>query len=259
VLPAENRRPAVYGGVAYVVYLLMALGVWRYSLALLFMTAATASDQQADPPSGGVPIVQPGAPGQVSRTLAASAVVVTRRAPLEADISFMQGMIHHHAQAVEMVDLLRTRSRNKKVQALGNRISISQTDEMKYMKQWLEERGQPVTMMHGQMDHAAMGHDMKGHDMKAMAGMEMGSMPLMPGMLTPAQMQTLAKANGAAFDHLFLTGMIQHHTGALIMVEDLFDTAGAGQDNVLYDFATDVDNTQRAEIGIMKSLLKEKK
>jgi uncharacterized protein (DUF305 family) len=132
---------------------------------------------------------------------------------------------------------------------LGNRISISQTDEMKYMKQWLEDRGQPTVMAHASMDHSAMGHDMKA----------MASMPLMPGMLTAAQMQALAKASGPAFDHLFLTGMIQHHTGALIMVEDLFDTAGAGQDNVLYDFATDVDNTQRAEIEIMKSMLKEKK
>jgi len=166
----------------------------------------------------------------------------------------MQGMIHHHAQAVEMVDLLRTRSRNKKLQALGNRISISQTDEMKYMRQWLEERGQPAPM-----DHSAMGHNMKGHDMKAMGGMDMASMPLMPGMLSADQMKALTKANGTAFDHLFLTGMIQHHTGALIMVEDLFDTAGAGQDSALYDFATDVDNTQRAEIEIMKSMLKEKK
>ena len=232
----------------------MALGVWRYSLALLVAGAATASDQQANSLSGGVPIVQPGAPGYSSKTLPASTVVVVPRAPLEADISFMQGMIHHHAQAVEMVDLLRTRSRNKKLQALGNRISISQTDEMRYMKLWLEDRGQPVSMAHGPMDHSAM-----GHDMKAMAGMNMNSMPMMPGMLTPRQMETLAKASGPAFDRLFLTGMIQHHTGALIMVEDLFDTAGAGQDNVLYDFATDVDNTQRAEIEIMKSMLKEKK
>jgi uncharacterized protein (DUF305 family) len=237
----------------------MALGVWRYSLALLVAGAATASDQQANSLPGGVPIVQPGAPGQSSKTLAASTVVLTPRAPLEADISFMQGMIHHHAQAVEMVDLLRTRSRNKKLQALGNRISISQTDEMKYMKLWLEDRGQPVPMAHGEMDHSTMSHDMKGHDMKAMAGMNMSSMPMMPGMLTQRQMEELAKASGPAFDRLFLTGMIQHHTGALIMVEDLFDTAGAGQDNVLYDFATDVDNTQRAEIEIMKSMLKEKK
>ena len=83
---------------------------------------------------------------------------------------------------------------------------------------------------------------------------------LMPGMLTPEQMKALAKATGPAFDHLFLTGMIQHHGGALTMVEDLFNTPGAGQDTVLYDFATDIDNTQRAEIKIMQGMLnKEKK
>jgi uncharacterized protein (DUF305 family) len=82
-------------------------------------------------------------------------------------------------------------------------------------------------------------------------------MPLMPGMLTAEQMAALAKAKGREFDRLFLTGMIQHHDGALVMVEDLFDTPGAGQDPVLYDFATDIDNTQRAEIGIMRGMLKE--
>jgi uncharacterized protein (DUF305 family) len=87
----------------------------------------------------------------------------------------------------------------------------------------------------------------------------MDSMPMMPGMLTPQQMAALAKASGPTFDHLFLTGMIQHHNGALIMVEDLFDTAGAGQDNVLFDFATDVDNTQRAEIRIMQGMLAKEK
>src|SRR4029077_11693144 len=103
-----------------------------------------------------------------------------------------------------------------------------------------------------------MGHDMKGMAGVAMGGMGMGRMPMMPGMLTAGQMKALAKANGPSFDHLFLTGMIQHHTGALVMAEDLFDTAGAGQDNVLYDFATDIDNTQRAEIEIMRGMLKEK-
>jgi uncharacterized protein (DUF305 family) len=161
----------------------------------------------------------------------------------------MQGMIMHHSQAVEMTKLLSTRSHDKEVQALGKRISISQTDEMKYMKQWLTDRGKPVSEGH-------MGHDMKG--MEGMKDMDMSAMPMMPGMLTPKQMQALAKATGPAFDHLFLTGMIQHHTGALTMVQDLFDTPGAGQDAVLFDFATDVDNTQRAEINIMKNMLKEK-
>jgi uncharacterized protein (DUF305 family) len=199
-------------------------------------------------------VVQPGAPGQPSKTLPADTTGVLPPTS-HADVEFMQGMIMHHSQAVEMTELLRTRSRNKDLQALGKRISISQTDEMKYMKQWLEDRGQSASMDHGHMDH--MG-DMKGMD--HMDHMKMDSMPLMPGMLTPQQMKALQQATGPAFDHLFLTGMIQHHTGALVMVQDLFNTPGAGQDAVLFDFATDVDNTQRAEINIMRGmLLKEKK
>jgi uncharacterized protein (DUF305 family) len=230
----------------------MALSVWRISASLV-LAAATASGQQPKPSAGPAPIVQPGAPGQNSKTLTPAAARTPPRAPAEADVSFMQGMIMHHSQAVDMTELLRTRSHNKELLALGQRISISQTDEMKYMKQWLEDRGKPVSMEHGHMDH--MG-DMKG--MGPMDGMDMGAMPLMPGMLTPQQMKALANASGSEFDRLFLTGMIQHHTGALTMVEDLFGTPGAGQDNVLFDFATDVDNTQRAEIRIMQGMLKEK-
>ncbi len=88
--------------------------------------------------------------------------------------------------------------------------------------------------------------------------MDMGAMPMMPGMLTPEQMKALAAAAGPAFDHLFLTGMIQHHTGALTMVKGLFASPGAGQDPQLFDFASDVDNTQQAEIDIMRHMLKEK-
>jgi uncharacterized protein (DUF305 family) len=224
----------------------MAFRIRLVSAALLLLGAAATSGQQAKPATGTAPIVQPGAPGQSSKALSPESARILPRAPSEADTSFMQGMIMHHSQAVEMTDLLRTRTRSKELQALGKRISISQTDEMKYMGQWLADRGKPVSMMnaggHGHMDH-----------------MKMGSMPLMPGMLTPQQMQALAKATGKAFDRLFLTGMIQHHTGALVMVQDLFDTPGAGQDNVLFDFATDVDNTQRAEIEIMRGMLKEKK
>jgi uncharacterized protein (DUF305 family) len=162
----------------------------------------------------------------------------------------MQGMIMHHSQAVEMTELLRTRSKDKEVQALGKRISISQTDEMAYMKQWLTDRGEPISA-HGSMDMAGM-------DMAGMDHMDMGPMPMMPGMLTPAQMKALAAASGPEFDHLFLTGMIQHHTGALTMVKDLFKSPGAGQDPQLFDFASDVDNTQQAEIDIMRHMLKEK-
>ena len=222
-------------------------------------TTLGAVGQMAGATTDAVPIVQPGAPGKSGQVISPSAAAIHPRVPTAADIDFMQGMIMHHSQAVEMTDLLRTRTNTPALQAMGKRISISQTDEIEYMKNWLRERGQPVAPMH-HMDHAAMnmkgmdhaGMDMKGMDMK---GMDMEGMAMMPGMLTPAQMKALAKAKGKTFDYLFLTGMIQHHNGALIMVKDLFDTAGAGQDAVLFDFATDIDNTQRAEIKIMQNML----
>ncbi len=159
----------------------------------------------------------------------------------------MQGMIMHHAQAVEMTALIESRTQNKNLRSLGARISHSQAEEIKFMKRWLEARGQRTTM--------AM-HDMPGMDMPGM-NMSSNSM-LMPGMLTQKQMDALKNARGDEFDHLFLSGMIQHHNGALVMVKDLFDTAGAGQDAELFNFATDVDSGQRAEIRIMENMLGEK-
>jgi uncharacterized protein (DUF305 family) len=108
------------------------------------------------------------------------------------------------------------------------------------MKRWLAARGEPLSMTSPKMANMDMPHE---------------KMDLMPGMLTAEQMEALRKAVGAEFDHLFLTGMIQHHNGALTMVKDLFDTAGAGQDADLFNFATDADNTQRAEIKIMQTML----
>ena len=224
----------------------MALSASLIPLALLFA-------QQPEAPA----VVQPGAPGQP--TVALKAAVVPRHTPTDADVYFMQGMIHHHSQAVEMTDLMPARTHNKALLAFGKRISISQSDEIKYMKQWLEEHGQPTTM---QRDMGMAGMDMKAMDMEGMghSHMKMDSAPmLMPGMLTPEQMKALANAKGATFDRLFLQGMIQHHGGALTMVEDLFASPGAGQDTILYDYATDIDNTQRAEINIMQNMLKEKK
>jgi uncharacterized protein (DUF305 family) len=159
----------------------------------------------------------------------------------------MQGMILHHAQAVEMTALIESHTENKELRLLGARISKSQSDEIKFMKQWLEARGEPVKpSMPGMPGMDMPGHDMSGHHM------------LMPGMLTPKQMEALRKAKGAEFDHLFLRGMIQHHNGALTMVKDLFDAAGAGQDAELFNFVTDVDSGQRAEIKIMQTMLGEK-
>jgi Uncharacterized protein conserved in bacteria len=162
----------------------------------------------------------------------------------------MQGMIIHHAQAVEMTAFIESHTENKDVRSLGARISRSQSDEIKFMKRWLASRGQPIS---GAMTHMNMSHDKMSHDK-----MSHEHMALMPGMLTPEQMEALRKANGEEFDRLFLTGMIQHHGGALTMVKDLFDTAGAGQDAELFNFATDVDSGQRAEIRIMQGMLERK-
>lgn len=184
-------------------------------------------------------VVQPGAPGQPSKVLPPG-THATLPPRSQADVEFMQGMIMHHAQAVEMTAMIPSHTENKDIRLLGARISRSQSDEIKFMKHWLAARGEPDSMtMPGMPDM-----DMSGHPM-----------PLMPGMLTPEQMAALRKAKGADFDRLFLTGMIQHHGGALTMVKDLFDTAGAGQNADIFNFATDVDSGQRAEIRIMQSLL----
>ncbi len=155
----------------------------------------------------------------------------------------------HHQQAIEMTALIASHTGNKDLQSLAARISSSQADEIKFMKRWLAARGEPVSMS---MPHTA--DNMTGMDMSHDSMTPM----LMPGMLTPEQMETLRKARGSEFDRLFLTGMIQHHGGALTMVKDLFDTAGAGQDAEMFDFATDADNTQRAEIRIMQGMLEKK-
>jgi uncharacterized protein (DUF305 family) len=207
--------------------------------AVFFSSSALA--QQTDSAAKPV-IVQPGAPGQPSKTLPPSTKGTLP--PLSpADVEFMQGMIMHHSQAVEMTALIPTHTDNKELRSLGAKISSSQSDEIKFMQRWLAARGEPISM-----------------SMAGMGGMDKSgkAMALMPGMLTPEQMEALRNARGAEFDRLFLTGMIQHHNGALIMVKDLFDTAGAGQDADIFNFATDADNTQRAEIKIMQGMLEKK-
>lgn len=250
------------------------------SVALLCFSAAPLLSQQAGTPN----TVQPGAPGQDTKVLssAGAAAATTPRPPSDADVAFMQGMIHHHNQAVEMTALIESHTQNPEVRNIGNRINISQTDEMRFMRQWLTDRGFAVPASHDMMNMAGMGSmdhsqtaGMGSMDHSQMAGMDhsqmdhskmnhddmagMGAMPAMPGMLTPAQMAALRAAKGAEFDHLFLSGMIQHHTGALTMVKDLLAHPGAAQDPVLFDFASDVDNTQLAEIDFMKAMLAKEK
>ena len=191
-------------------------------------------------------VVQPGAPGAASKTLPSS-TKANQPVVTPADVDFVQGMIMHHQQAVEMSALMASHTQNKAMLSLGERITLSQNDEIKWMQRWLEVRGYPTSLA------------MPEHKMAGMEGMhhDMAAMPMMPGMLTAEQMAALRNANGKEFDRLFLAGMIQHHGGALTMVKELFDSQGAGQDGELFDFATDVDNTQRAEIKLMERMLKE--
>ena len=228
----------------------MKVSAWRNGLIAgsIFVSLLSLSvcAQQADPAKPVV--VQPGAPGQPTRTLPPS-TRATLPARSAADVQFMQGMIMHHAQAVEMTALIESHTTTKDLRSLGARISHSQADEIKFMKRWLASRGEPVSLM----------PEMHGMDMSSHALSDSGTHSmLMPGMLTAKQMEALKEAKGEAFDRLFLTGMIQHHGGALIMVKDLFDTAGAGQDAEIFNFATDVDSGQRAEIRIMETMLGEK-
>ena len=221
-------------------FVLLAAGAY----VSLFPLLAHAQHREAKPQPV---VVQPGAPGRPSRQLPAS--TRAQLPPLSAkDVEFMQGMIMHHAQAVEMTALIDERTSNEKLRLLGSRISHSQADEMKYMERWLKLRGEPTSMPIPSMDHShhMPGMDMSKHEMT------------MPGMLTKEQMAALKAAKGAEFDRLFLKGMIQHHNGALVMVEELFNTAGSGQDSELFNFATDVDSGQRAEIKIMESMLGER-
>lgn len=221
-----------------------ALGLFTLLLSCIVaagLLSPSVGAQQAGSAAAPV-VVQPGAPGQPSKVLPSSTKGVLPQES-QADVEFMQGMIVHHSQAVEMTALIPSHSENKDLRLLGERISRSQSSEIEFMRRWLTLRGEPISMaMPGMPDMDKSG--------KPMA--------LMPGMLTPEQMAALRKANGAEFDHLFLTGMIQHHNGALTMVKDLFNTPGAGQDAELFDFATDADNTQRAEIRIMQSMLEKK-
>ena len=180
------------------------------------------------------PTVRPGAPGEPSQVIdPAQASALPHPTVTAADVSFMQGMIGHHAQALEMVELLKTRTASEDMKKLGQRIEVSQRDEIEMMREWLAGHGAEVPGEHAHHDPAMR----------------------MPGMLTPEEMSQLAAAKGEAFDKLFLEGMIKHHEGALTMVTDLLATPGAGQEADVFAFASDVDADQRMEIDRMRAAL----
>jgi uncharacterized protein (DUF305 family) len=187
----------------------------------------------------GPQLIQPGAPGQPSRVITADkAVDLSHVQHTDADVRFMQGMIGHHAQALEMTALLSSRTESEDMRKLGLRIETSQADEIKMMQDWLEQRGEALPDPHAHHAQGAV---------------------LMPGMLTAEEMERLAAARGAEFDRLFLEFMIAHHQGALVMVEDLFSTGGAGQEADIFAFASDVVADQQMEIERMGAMLNRSK
>lgn len=196
--------------------------------------AACGASVQQSAQSG----VQPAVP----RTPAEQARADSGRMPFTAaDVHFMQGMIHHHAQAVVMAGWAQTHGARPDVKTLAQRIDVAQRDEMAFMQRWLRERHQDAP---DPLEHYEMGHDM------AMSPAEM-----MPGMLTPEQMKALDAARGPEFDRLFLTDMIQHHRGAITMVDQLFSSPGAGQELYVFRFASDVNADQTTEIERMRLML----
>jgi uncharacterized protein (DUF305 family) len=186
----------------------------------------------------GALLIQPGAPGEPSRTITAgesAALARTERHP--ADAQFMRDMIIHHSQALEMVELLKVRTQREEMRLIAQRIAISQSDEIKMMRMWLLQRGESPPDSH--VHHTSDAH---------------ARMP-MRSMLTPEQMKALGAAHGSTFDRLFLQGMIQHHQGALDMVRELMSTPGAGEDPSLFDFTASIVTDQTAEISRMQDML----
>lgn len=176
--------------------------------------------------SGAVPATTPGIPSMVHTP---------------ADVHFMSGMIHHHAQAVLIAGWAASHGASAELQRLCERIAVAQTDEIALMQTWLRDRREPVP--DGKPGPMKMKMDGMEHEM------------LMPGMLTDAQLAQLDAARGVAFDRLFLTFMIQHHEGAITMVNTLFGSQGAGQDEVVFRFASDVYADQTTEIDRMEKML----
>ena len=217
----------------------------RTRIAVLVVAVAATACR---PAGGGAPVAA--TPASTSSTAAAQseqAAIEKARADsarypyTAADVHFMAAMIGHHAQAIHMANWAPSHGASRSVQILAERIINEQGDEIRTMQQWLRDRRQPVPDAH------TMGMKM------SMGGVE--HVMLMPGMLTDAQLAELDAARGAQFDRLFLTYMIQHHRGAVSMVKELFSTQGAGQDETVFKFASDVNVDQSTEIARMEKML----
>ncbi|TVP46657.1 MAG: DUF305 domain-containing protein [Gemmatimonadales bacterium] len=204
---------------------------------------ATGAGQESTASSPGLPPL-----------LGAPAADTVRPGHSAADVQFMIDMIPHHAQALVMAALVPERSERREINLLAERMAISQRGEIALMRQWLDDVGAPVPPSDGGMDHAMHGAH-AGHGAHGDHGAADGHAVLMPGMLTDEEIAQLADTRGDAFDRLFLTFMIRHHEGALVMVDALFASPGAAQDDFVYMFASDVYADQTTEIHHMNQML----
>jgi uncharacterized protein (DUF305 family) len=209
--------------------------LWHGSVCAAALVLLAAGATGAQEPRAAAP---PGAPGHT-----------------EADVAFMQDMIVHHAQAVEMTALVPDRSARADVLRLAARIESSQEAELALMRRWLEQRGEPVRPPPGTGDGDGRDHDHDHGDPQGHGTRGHGSHHLMPGMLDAEGMARLEAASGEDFDRLFLEAMIRHHEGALVMVAGLLATDGAGQEPELFRFAAHVESDQRIEIERMRRML----
>jgi uncharacterized protein (DUF305 family) len=212
-------------------------------LALALGSVACTAD---DPPAqdDAAPVVQLGGPGEEGKTLSPDeAEAIEEPTWTDADVEFVQMMLPHHQQALEMTALVEDRAADPDLAQLAERIEVSQQDEIALLEEWLSERGEMVSGMHG--EHGGHGDH----------GDQGGGHQDMPGMLTPAQLDQLARAEGRRFDRLFLQGMIRHHEGAVVMVETLLTGGEGGQESEVFQLASHIGTDQQVEIAAMKERL----
>lgn len=208
-----------------------ALAVLALGLGLAGCTA------EAEPEDDAAPVVQLGAPGESNTTLSPDeAESIDDPAYTAADVAFVQGMIPHHQQALEMTALVGERADDPDLTTIAERIEVSQVAEIEQLEGWLTARGESVSGMHA-------GHGDGEHGM--------------PGMLTPQEMTRLERASGRRFDELFLLGMIRHHEGAVLMVESLLTEGEGGQESEVFQLAGHIGSDQQVEIAAMKRKLAE--
>ncbi len=212
-----------------------------YVLSMLVVTTSCMGAPSAPAGTAGTQIIQPGAPGEVAQAFdTAELDAIGGLEYSEADVRFMRGMIPHHGQALDMTAMVPARATTDGFRGLALRMQISQRDEIRLMERWLTERKEEIP--------ATNAHRM----------MVTGDMALMPGMLNAGQMEQLTSATGREFERLFLEFMIMHHEGALTMVQTLFNSSGAGQESLIFKFASDVDADQTIEILRMRRMLEER-